>query len=491
MYVISILFLTGNLLFAWDTTNLTKDGTSVINSYTENQKIKLQKAEALSKQEEKLTAMGISSSQCDNWKSDKKTVQNDITKNNKVSPVNASAGSCANPNASGEASWSKFLNTNDIANIKDSCCVATVVSLADVQTAYSGRQVACDNEFQCPNHPNDLMCTANEGFKITNCVKVSDSIKKRMSSKVESNCNECKIYKDLKSSLGSTVSLLTQLGILIKDLTGKSPDTKETVKLSCDEKCSQYAGKPDLLKACKCQATYTLPDGSTQPCLLASECAEDTTCAGKKASMQKLGYCSGQDCDDIESSCKCTEVASAIGSTKRWDPVARKCVDGADGTGNEVTYTNSDPKYTGAGTSTPASKVADTSKGVTASGTGTPATTGATSPAQEAKNKAAAAEKDKAKFGSISNKGSSQFKNPQGYNGGGYGGSSATEQETSSSQKAPVDIVEAKGPDIWKVIRDIYQTGIDANRFMEPKVASDKSAIKKSKKKSKTKGTNS
>ena len=69
-----------------------------------------------------------------------------------------------------------------------------------------------------------------------------------------------------------------------------------------------------------------------------------------------------------------------------------------------------------------------------------------------------------------------------------YGGPDAN-GEGATSANATNDIVKETGSDIWKLIRDIYQSGIDANRFMDPKVAAnkEKANIKKGTKKAKGK----
>lgn len=509
MYVISILFIATNLLFSQDnnTANIANSASGVVSTIQTNNAIKLLNQEAIQKQEAELKAMGIETSQCDGWRGQRNKAQGFLKKNNLANIISGiDAGSCANPSDTGTSAWNKFITAElsaQVNQVKESCCYSSnVTSFTDVDSAYKSYYTNCDKEAKagaatdCPAvKGKETLCYASATnyvtTKKTQCENVYKKIKDQVNNRLESNCDKCKAYKSAKSSFWETVGLGTQLANLANQIFGKDDDElTDAAKLSCEQKCSKYTGQTDLYKACLCSASYTLSDGSSQPCKMEAECKEDTSCSAKRASMEKMGYCSGEDCEDIEASCKCTEVSTAMGgSTKRWDPVNRKCVNDADGTGdNSVTYTTpDDPKYN-VGDSAKASTPADSSTTASGSGSSLSSVPNASGTSVEnSANKTPANEKDKSKFGTLSNKAGSQFKNNQGQlSMGEYG--TGEQGSPSSSNQVPVDIIESKGPDIWKIIRDIYQTGIDANRFMGTNtVSNDKSAIKKNKKKNKGK----
>lgn len=509
MYVISILFIATSLLFSADSNNtagnVTNGVNGVVNTIQTNNLLKQMNAEALLKQEAEMKAMGIEPSQCDGWRGQRSDAR-DAVKNKKLDLIDKiSSGSCANPSSDGSAKWETFISKYQ-GELQINCCTMdSMVNFNVVQKAYEKYSSSCSSEservYKCNNISTHdagvkLQCDANkrnyEAQKASLCSKTYEKIKTEVSSKVESNCDKCKSYKSAKSSFWETFGLGTQLANLANQIFGKgADDLTEQAKLSCEQKCSRYVGDATNYKSCMCTSSYTLSDGSSQPCKMETECKEDTSCAGKRAYYEKLGYCAGEDCDDIEASCKCTEVSTAMGgATKRWDPVKRKCLDDADGSGdNTVSYTTPDNlKYTNGETSS-TGKITDKSATPSGSGGAGASLPNASGDSSGTLNeKTPANEKDKSKFGTLSNKAGSQFRNSQGQNSMGEYGTSGEQESSSLSSQVPVDIVESKGPDIWRIIRDIYQTGIDANRFMGTNtVNSDKSSIKKSKKKNKGK----
>ncbi|MEI6079194.1 MAG: hypothetical protein WCQ53_00960 [bacterium] len=493
MYVLSILFLITGVLFSGaDNTGTVVGGASSITTDIVNMnKNKLLQQEALIEARTELTKLGISPEKCGTWRQDRNSFYDWVNNKTGSAAPTADTGNCVNPTV-GTADWKTFLSTSGgwAAKITTSCKITpssttagpvnqvTIIDWASVSTAVNNCKAAYSKEA--------TTC------KYSDCKKTVDAAKDAAKTPVESNCGKCKAYVQSGTSWLEYLGLGTDLATLLKQLTGKdkTDDTKTT--LSCEQQCSKYLGDAAGYLACRCAATQTLADGvTTQRCALETECTADTSCKGKRDTMEKAGYCTGTDCDDIEQSCACTEIAGVTGAaTNRWDPAKRVCVKDADGSGdNALAYKADNPKYNTDNTAADAAKTdaaSPTGAGAAAAG----AAAGAT-PSTQTAAKTAADSKDKAKFASLSKHAAGQFAASSAQNAGGgeYNADAAAAGGDSSSAKKPEDIIEAKGPDIWKIVHDIYQTGIDANRFMDYKsaVVEDKSAVKKGKKKVKGK----
>ena len=485
MYVLSILFLITGVLFSGtnDTTSTVTGGVnSIVGDITNMNTSKYLQQQAVAQAYKELTDLGVSPEKCGTWRQDRnafdKWVDGAGGDDNAALPAD-NPGSCIYPTKGATRSkWDDFMNDSGRqSSIFTSCAGVGAVNSFKV---LSGTLAKCKT---LQNDSNKCV--------VSTCRKTIKAIKDAAKAVADSNCDKCHAYVQSGTSLLSLLGLGTDLALLTKQLFGKDKTDDKKTTLSCDEQCSKYTD-PDQNKACKCAATQTLADGvTTQRCALETECSADTTCKGKRTTMEKAGYCTGTDCDDIEQSCACTEIAGVTGAAKnRWDPEKRVCVKDADGSGDKgLAYTADTPKYN---TDTPTTDVAKTDAasptGTGAAGAG--AAAGAT-PSTQTAAKTAADNKDKAKFASLSKNATSQFANNAAQNAGGgeYNADAAAAGGDSAAAKKPEDIVEAKGPDIWKIVHDIYQTGIDANRFMDYKsaVVEDKSAVKKGKKKVKGK----
>ena len=489
MYVISILFLMTNLVLGQFSV------TSDTKKIEENAII--QKA-ALEKADKKMKAMGIDPSLCDSCKDDRK--QADKYVNNKalgsIAKINTGRGSCANPSG-GNSTWDSIIKGDtDARAMKTNCCADNVDTLVAVQTAYDNCktkdcpncQIFCKGRYRSDADQNQVdVCKSNLSNQCTNSYnKLSVKIQKQL----DINEKQCKSHSTSKSSLAEILKTLEGLGILAEQIFGhKNNTTNNTSKiyLSCAEKCSNQTGAD--YTACLCATTQTLSDGSSQRCLPESKCTPDTTCQGTMNTMKEQGYCSGSDCNDILQSCICSKVSETTGVSKVWDPASGTCAPTGSGGGGDNTK-----KYAGgptipdaATTTTPTST--DDAKGTGPVGTGAPTGSSISAPGSGLNKSAPTNDKDKAKFAALS-KGATagQYKPGSNQYGGAYGGPDATAEGGTPSEGAK-DIVKQTDSDIWKIIRDIYQSGIDANRFMDPNAIAvkEKANVKKGTKKTKGK----
>jgi len=511
MYVVSILFLVTGLVFGqipYKETNplvdaggnggpvTTIDGVTVTSINVE--KIAKEQKADIEKIDSGLQAMGITPSLCDNCKDDVKQAEGYL-KNlmGNIEKISSGQGSCANPLSKGTSNWGTIIQTDVNAQAMKLTCCATmpINSLDDVQKAYSAcsgtKCASCD----CSSTDNKPTCCNNCTSK--SCYANYILVKTKVGKQLDINKKKCKSHSTSTSSLAEIMKYLTSLGMLAEQIFGHKNNTTNnttpTVNLKCDEKCANQHDNEAYYTACLCATTQTLADGSSQRCLPESKCTADTTCEGIMKTMQAQKYCSGSDCEDVKQSCICSKISETTGVSKVWDPASGICVPTGSGPDNN----NTTPKYPGAPT-TPTTPTETTPTGTdTPTATGSPVGTGSTagssmtSPGSGLNKSAPANDKDKAKFSALSKgTGSGQYKPASNQYGaaGNYGGPDATTEGGIPSENAK-DIVKQTDADIWKIVRDIYQTGIDANRFMDPNAVAvkEKANVKKGTKKAKGK----
>ncbi|MCX6112078.1 MAG: hypothetical protein NTY22_02160 [Proteobacteria bacterium] len=400
-------------------------------------------------------------------------------------------GNTSNTQQTAAADVVRQYNGLEQSGIDPSKCGSWSVDRNNAYSCISSVSNRCDNtpvKGSCanPSIGQSLQAQIDAANKIKN-----DSEKKKqlkaIKSNVKSNCDKCKTFTSSKSALEQILNTVLTLADLYQLLKGTPPDTTTpTTYLTCSEKCKDSAGNADDYKACLCATSQTLSDGSTQSCMTQNECTADTSCAATVALYKKNGYCNGTDCDDLEKSCGCQTISTTTGTSMVWDSAAGKCV--PSGTGDNPTDTI---KYTNQTTTTtipPTTPTTpDDTKTTSPVGTGVSGGPSIGAPGSGTDKLAAPKGKETAKFTALSKGGTGQYKNtpPQVY---GSGGSADTTAEGSSSSAKPLnDIAKETSSDIWKIIRDIYQSGIDANRFMGPGSIADlnkgKGNIKKGTKK--------
>jgi hypothetical protein len=422
---------------------------------------------------ETLRRMGIDPELCASHSSDKRQARKYLKKygNDGTSPSKLPLGSCANPRKEGGKDWATFFKKYECRKYtynQKKCTPGTTIEIVTWEIFKSSSDQAASGSCK------------EEKFS---CYKKFRLAADAAKSIVEGNCAQCKALQSLKSSLDETLATIAALGGLATSIYGLTQQQQQQVMMSCEEKCKSAKDRSmPAFNDCMCTMSHTLPDGTSVPCRHSSECSpsEEDACTEQKKMMVDEELCLGSDCDYIECQCRCSAHSMDC------DQASLKCVPAGSGTDQ--------PDSTLAGYEGGSFKGGDSLQGLANDEEGSDlAASGASLPGASSgvSSTSGIDEKEEDQTEKAGFAAGAPGKGATGFAGGspsaGYGEYAySPDDEAAGSygeEAGEKGIADSKEKSIWKLIEEVYEQGVVANKFLSAEYKDAKEPVKKNIKK--------